>query len=109
LQDLVFLQQFKGAVQNEIIRRGGPAVDMNVDLTVDVVSWGSRLASQPDVPRHEAVWQATVIVGDKTMSFREPFYIFESDVRLYAHRPPSPPSAAEDLGRTARPIRYTTN
>jgi hypothetical protein len=107
----VFLRQLKGAVENEVIGRGGPAADMNIDLTVDVVSWGSRLHSQPYKQRCEAVWQATVTntAGDKIMSFREPFYIFAYDVGLYAQLPPPPPSPDEELRSSARPLRYTTN
>jgi hypothetical protein len=105
----VFLHQLTGAVENEVINRGGPVADMNVDLTVDVVPWGSRLQSQPYEQRREAVWQATVTVGDKIMSFREPFYISPSDVGLYAQLPPPPPSADEELRGSARPLRYTTN
>nr|WP_294546155.1 hypothetical protein [uncultured Rhodopila sp.] len=106
--DSVFLRQMQGAIENEVIGRGGPAADMHVDLTVDVVPWGSRLQSQPSEQRREAVWQATVTAGDKIMSFREPFYIYESDVKLYAQQPPQS-SPDEELRNSARPLRYTTH
>nr|WP_294519204.1 hypothetical protein [uncultured Rhodopila sp.] len=104
----MFLRQMQGAIENEVISRGGPAADMRVELTVDVVPWGSRLRSQPSEQRREAVWQATVTAGDKIMSFREPFYIFESDVGLYAQSPQQP-SPDEELRNSARPLRYTTH
>ena len=105
----VFLHQMKSAVENEVVSRGGPVADMNVNLTVDVIPWGSPLHSEQYEQRVEAVWQATVTVGDKKMSFREPFYISASDVGLYAQLPPPPPSQAEQLRSSARPLRYTAN
>jgi hypothetical protein len=105
----MFLRQLRSALQHEIIRRGDPANDINVDLSVGVVSWGSRLHSQPYEPRLEAVWQATVTVdGKPTASFREPFYIFASDFGLYTQLPPSPPSPDQELASTARALHYTT-
>jgi hypothetical protein len=95
------------ALQNEIIKRGGSAADMNVDFAVNVVPWGSRLESQPYIPRREAVWQATVQVGDNMMSFREPFYILSSDAGLYVQQPAPPPSADQVLAGTARPLSYS--
>ena len=104
----MFLRQVNGALENEVIRRGGSAGDMHVDFTVSVVPWGSRLDSQPHTPRCEGVWQATVQVGDKMMSFREPFYILDSDAGLYVQLPTPPLSPDQVLAATARPLRYTT-
>jgi hypothetical protein len=107
-QDSMFLRQLSGALKNQIISRGGPAFDMTIELTVDVVPWASRPGSAPYVPRREAVWQATAWAGGKVMSFREPMYIFESDVGLYVLLPPPPPSQGQVLASTARPLRYST-
>ena len=97
-----------GALENEVIRRGGSTGDMHVDLAVSVVPWGSRLDSQPYTPRREGVWQATVRVCDQVMSFREPFYILDSDAGLYVQLPAPPPSPDQVLAGTARPLRYIT-
>jgi hypothetical protein len=104
----MFLRQLDGALENEIIRRGGATGDMNVDLKVSIVPWGSRLDSQPYTPRREGIWQARVEVGKDVMSFREPFYMLDSDVGLYAQLPAPPPSPDQVLASTARPLRYTT-
>ena len=104
----MFLRQVDGALENEIIGRGGTTGDMHVDLAVGIVPWGSRLDSHPYTPRYEGVWQAKVQVGDKVMSFREPFYMLASDLGLYVQLPASPSSPDQVLAGTARPLRYTT-
>ena len=109
--DSVFLLQLKGALESEITSRGGatsdsPAGAYTLDLRVDVVRWGSRLSSQPYTARREAVWQASLISDNRriVLSFREPFYIKDSDIALYERA--SPPD--ETLANMARPLRYRT-
>jgi hypothetical protein len=108
-QDSMFLQQLKAALETEITNRGGTTTDLPtgafvMDLRVDVVQWGSRLITQPDVPRREAVWRAALLSGGKiVLSFRQPFYIYDADIPLYEYIPPPD----EVLARTARPLRYS--
>jgi hypothetical protein len=108
--DSPFLRQLREALETEITARGGtvsdfPAGAVTVELRVDVVAWGSRLSSQPGVPRLEAVWQAKVLSGNQiALSFREPFYIYASDEPLYQ----TGLLPDERLVMTARPLRYST-
>jgi hypothetical protein len=96
-QDSMFLQQLKEALETEITNRGGtttalPAGAFVIDLRVDVIQWGSRLSSQPYMLRSEAVWQAALLSGGKTvLSIRQPFYIRDADVPLYENIPPPDP------------------
>jgi hypothetical protein len=107
-QDSQFLRQLKGALETEITSRGGttsdsPTGSLIMVLSVDVVQWGSRWSWQPGVLRREAVWQAALLSGGKTaLSFREPFYIFNSDISLY-QRVSAPD---EVLASTARRLQY---
>jgi hypothetical protein len=108
-QHSTFLSQLQGALETEITNRGGTISAsaggaFRIDLRVDVVQWGSGLYLFGG-PRFEAVWQATMMSGDRiVLSFREPFYISGSDVSLYqiVSRPD------EDLARNARRLRYMT-
>jgi hypothetical protein len=78
---------------------------VEIDLRVDVVPWGSRRTDEPNVLRREAVWQATVQMGQMTtLSFREPFYIYDSDIPLYEEIPG--PDAA--LLQSARTLQFST-
>ena len=111
--DSMFLRQLKAALETEICDRGGatsesPIGAYTIDLRVDVVRWGSRLSSAPDVKRREAVWQATLLSGSKTaLSVRQPFYIRDSDVALYENVP-YVPSPNETLAQNARQLRYSS-
>ena len=99
------------AIYSEIVSRGGLATELQVDLAVSIVPWGSRLDLQPYTPRREGIWHATVRLGgtgEMVMSYREPFYVLDSDVGLYVQLPVPPPSPDQALAATARPLSYTT-
>jgi hypothetical protein len=106
-------RQVADAIYNEIINRGGLVTDVQVDLKVSIVSWGSRLDSQLYSPRREGVWLATLRIGqtgetgEYVMSYREPFYVLDSDVGLYVQLPAPPLSPDQALAATARPLSYT--
>ena len=107
-QNSMFLWQLKGALETEITSRGGstsasPSGAITVELSMDVVLWGSRSSLEPYRPRQEGVWQAKVLSGERVaMSFRQPFYLYDSDLPLYqeAWRPDL------ELAQMARPLRY---
>jgi len=57
----------------------------------------------------EAVWEATVVTGDRVvMKLREPVYIRENDIPLYASRASLGPVASWDnaIQLRARTVRY---
>jgi hypothetical protein len=104
----VFLNQVKEALQVEILCRQGfvttsPEGSFVIDLSVDVVRWGSLWRSQP--VRREAVWKASIVAGGRVLlAAYEPFYIFDADIPLYEN--------TENLGvalaGSARPLSYST-
>ena len=107
----MFLRQLKAALETEITRRGGlianaPGMGVEVDLRVDVVRWGSLRDDEPYALRREAVWQATVSMGQMTaLSFREPFYISDSDIPLYEDESGLAPGPLRTVAGTDKPSR----
>lgn len=89
-QNTPFVRELGQALKTEIMQRGGliAASDTRaqiIDVGVNVVSWGSRLNSNPDRLRTEAVWFASInSQNNMLMTIQEPFYIFDSDIPLYA-------------------------
>ncbi len=107
-QNTPFAHQLSQALRAEILRRQG-LLTMSagrgdvIDLGVDIVIWGSRVRSDPQRIRSEAVWHATInSQNNVVMTIQEPFYIFSSDVPLYVETSRPDP----ELLRGARPLRY---
>ena len=107
-QNTPFVRELSQALKTEILQRGGLVTTSEtraeiIDVGVNVVSWGSRLTSDPDRLRTEAVWFASISSHNNIlMTIQEPFYIFDSDIPLYAQ--------IIDLGQqiapTVRPLSY---
>lgn len=107
-QNSVFIHEFSGALSADIVRRHGilassPFGADVVNLTVEIVPWGSRLRSEPYRVRCEAVWRARFRdVRGNPVVLQHPFYIFASDVPLYADR-------SDVAHPRARVLRYSKN
>jgi len=111
-QNTGFVRELSQALKAEILLREGlVATSANrayvVDLSVNVVVWGSRQKSDPFRVRSEAVWHATINSGDRVlMTVQEPFYIFTSDIQQYVDVPEAPDPSLQ-LARIARPLSYS--
>lgn len=107
-QNTPFVRELGQALKTEIMQRGGliAASDrraQTVDVGVNVVSWGSRLNSDPSRLRTEAIWFASISSRDSVlMTIQEPFYIFDSDIPLYVQTI----DPGQQLARNARPLLY---
>lgn len=107
-QDTPFTRELRQALKTEILRRGGVvAMSGNtaqvVELAVNVVAWGSRVRSDPQRSRTEAIWSASINSQDRViMSIQEPFYIFTADIFQYVQTG----DPGQHLARMARPLLY---
>ena len=111
-QNTGFVRELRQALKAEILLRDGlVATSANrayvVDLSVNVVVWGSRQKSDPFRVRSEAVWHATINSGDRVlMTVQEPFYIFTADIQHYVDVQEAPNPSLQ-LARIARPLSYS--
>jgi hypothetical protein len=107
-QNTPFTRELSQALKTEILRRGGiVAMSGNtaqvVELGVNVVAWGSRVRSDPQRNRTEAIWSASISSQDRiAMSIQEPFYIFTADIFQYIQTG----DPGQRLARMARPLLY---
>jgi hypothetical protein len=114
--DSTALRVVADALRADILQAGGavaltPERATVVNLDVTVLSWGPRteigLPMLLPTMNAEAVWNATVLAGDHVvLQLRQPVYIHDGDVPLYAARvtlgPAASWAAAPPLARTVR-------
>jgi hypothetical protein len=107
-QNTPFVRELGLALKTEILQRGGSLATYSssaqiIELGVNVVAWGSRVRSDPERLRAEAIWFASINSQDRVvMTIQEPFYIFASDIPHYVQAGDS----EQTLPRIARPLLY---